>query len=148
MREAEGAALKADLEQRLRSMEEELERVQTRAPLRLEAEAVRLRQAIEELSQLDNVDEDRLARELAYSAERWDINEEIVRFQAHLQAFREALSDEEAGPAGKRLGFLVQEMHREANTIASKANDTEIAHASVTIREEIERLREQLENVE
>ena len=58
------------------------------------------------------------------------------------------LSDAERGPAGKRLGFLVQEMHREANTIASKANDTEIAHASVTIREEIERLREQLENIE
>ena len=91
--------------------------------------------------------EDRLAKEIAYLAERWDINEELVRFRAHLDAFRKTLS-QGGEPVGKRLGFLVQEMHREANTIASKANDLEIGHASVALREEIERLREQLENVE
>jgi uncharacterized protein (TIGR00255 family) len=148
MREAEGAALEKDMMQRLRSMEDEVALVEDRAPLRLKAEAVRLREAIKELAQQESVDEDRLAREVAYLAERWDINEELVRFRAHLQAFREALAGSDGGPAGKRLGFLVQEMHREANTIGSKANDTEISHASVAIREEIERLREQLENVE
>jgi uncharacterized protein (TIGR00255 family) len=94
------------------------------------------------------VDEDRLAKEVAYLADRWDINEELVRFRAHLRAFRETMAASSEEPAGKRLGFLVQEMHREANTIGSKANDLQIGHASVGIREEIERLREQLENVE
>ena len=105
-------------------------------------------ESVRELSEKEEVDEDRLAKEIAYLAERWDINEEIVRFQAHLKAFRDTLASDSGEPAGKRLGFLVQEMHREANTIGSKANDLEMGHASVAIREEIERLREQLENVE
>jgi len=148
MRESEGAELKADLEGRLQAMDEGLGTVEARAPERLLAERDRLRAAIQELSQQEEVDEDRLARELAYLAERWDINEELVRFRAHLVAFRKTLGEGDGEPVGKRLGFLVQEMHREANTIASKANDLEIGHASVAIREEIERLREQLENVE
>jgi uncharacterized protein (TIGR00255 family) len=94
------------------------------------------------------MDADRLAREVAYLAERWDVNEEVVRLRAHLLAFRETLRAGDGEPVGKRLGFLVQEMHREANTIASKANDLEMGRASMIIREEIERLREQLENVE
>ncbi|MFC1660703.1 YicC/YloC family endoribonuclease [Gemmatimonadota bacterium] len=148
MREAEGNRLEEDLLERLEAMEEELARIGARAPLRLEAERDRLQAAIRELSQQDGVDEDRMARELAYVADRWDINEELVRFRAHIDAFRDTLGDATGEASGKRLGFLVQEMHREANTIASKANDVEIAHASVTVREEIERLREQLENVE
>ena len=94
------------------------------------------------------MDEDRLAREIAYLAERWDINEEIVRYRSHIELFREALSGNGAEPVGKRLGFLVQEMHREANTIGSKANDAGIAQAAVGLKEEIERVREQVENVE
>ncbi|MGW8267504.1 MAG: YicC/YloC family endoribonuclease [Longimicrobiales bacterium] len=148
MREKEGARLESDLLDRLRRMEEELARVEALAPGRLVAERDRLREAIRELSQQAEVDEDRLAKEVAYMADRWDINEEIVRFRAHLHAFRDTLASDSREPVGKRLGFLVQEMHREANTIGSKANDLEIGHASVAIREEIERLREQLENVE
>jgi uncharacterized protein (TIGR00255 family) len=148
MREAEGRRLEEDLAERLERLDAELARIGERAPVRLEAERDRLRTAIQELAQQDGVDEDRLARELAYTAERWDINEELVRFRAHLHAFRDTLQDTSEEAWGKRLGFLVQEMHREANTIASKANDVEIGHASVAIREEIERLREQLENVE
>jgi uncharacterized protein (TIGR00255 family) len=148
MREKEGARLEADLLERLRRMEEELSRVEALAPGRLVAERDRLRAAIRDLSQQAEVDEDRLAKEVAYMADRWDINEEIVRFRAHLHAFRDTLSSDTGDAVGKRLGFLVQEMHREANTIGSKANDLEIGHASVAIREEIERLREQLENVE
>jgi uncharacterized protein (TIGR00255 family) len=148
MREKEGGRLQRDLLQRLESMEEELGRIEERAPARLVAERERLRAAIQELSEQAEVDEDRLAKEVAYLADRWDINEEIVRFRAHVQAFRDTLSSDPGDGVGKRLGFLVQEMHREANTIGSKANDLEMGHASVAIREEIERLREQLENVE
>lgn len=148
MREAEGARLQEDLSGRLQAMEERLAVIEDRAPGRLVAERDRLQAAIRELSQQDEVDQDRLAKEMAYLAERWDINEEVVRFRAHLDAFGETLDEGDGEPVGKRLGFLVQEMHREANTIASKANDLEIGHASVAIREEIERLREQLENVE
>jgi uncharacterized protein (TIGR00255 family) len=148
MREEEGACLTDDLRERLEAIEEGLTHIQSRAPERLVTERERLRAAIKELSQQDEVDEDRLAKEVAYLADRWDINEEMVRFRAHLDAFRKTLDTQGGEPVGKRLGFLVQEMHREANTIASKANHLEIGHASVAIREEIERLREQLENVE
>jgi uncharacterized protein (TIGR00255 family) len=148
MREKEGARLEDDLLERLRRMEEELSKIEERAPERLVAERARLREAIQELSRQTEVDEDRLAKEVAYLADRWDINEEIVRFRAHLQAFQDTLASDAGEAVGKRLGFLVQEMHREANTIGSKANDLEMGHASVAIREEIERLREQLENVE
>jgi uncharacterized protein (TIGR00255 family) len=148
MRKNEGLLLEEDLRERLRTMESLLEAIEKKAPLRLVAERDRLQAAVRELAQQESMDEDRLAKEIAYLAERWDINEEIVRFRAHLHAFRETLDRGDGEPVGKRLGFLVQEMHREVNTIASKANDLEIAHASVTIREDIERLREQLENVE
>ena len=76
------------------------------------------------------------------------MNEEIVRFRSHVDLFREALAADASEPVGKRLGFLVQEMHREANTIGSKANDPEITEASLALKEEIERIREQVENVE
>jgi uncharacterized protein (TIGR00255 family) len=148
LRRAEGARLRDDLEGRLDAMAAGLEVVAQRAPERLVRERDRLRAAIQELSGQVEVDEDRLAREVAYLAERWDVNEEIVRFRAHLAAFREALALDGGEPVGKRLGFLAQELLREANTIGSKANDAGIAQASMAIKEEIERLREQVENVE
>jgi uncharacterized protein (TIGR00255 family) len=148
MRLEEGRRLAEDLEGRLAVMAERLDFIEARAPERLLAERDRLRASILELSQMEDVDEDRLAKEIAYLAERWDINEELVRFRAHLEAFRQTMEEKGDQAVGKRLGFLVQEMHREANTIGSKANDPEIGHASVAMREEIERLREQLENVE
>jgi uncharacterized protein (TIGR00255 family) len=148
LREAEGARLHDDLAGRLEAMAAHLATVAERAPDRLVRERDRLRGAIRELTEQVEVDEDRLAREIAYLAERWDINEEIVRFRSHIELFREALDSHSAEPVGKRLGFLVQEMHREANTIGSKANDQAIAEASVALKEEVERLREQVENVE
>lgn len=146
MREAEGRRLREDLEARLDAMVELVGRVEVRAPERLLAERDRLREAIRVLSEGVGVDEDRLAREVAHLAERWDIAEETVRFRAHVDAFREAVDGE--GEQGKRLGFLVQELNREANTIGSKANDAVIAHLSLSLKEEIERIREQLENIE
>lgn len=148
LREAEGRRLQEDMEGRLEALATELDRVEAQAPERLVSERDRLAEAVRELTDQVEVDEDRLAREIAYLAEKWDINEEVVRFRAHLEAFREALDGEPEEPVGKRLGFLVQEMHREANTIGSKANDALIAQAAVAMKEEIERLREQVENVE
>jgi uncharacterized protein (TIGR00255 family) len=147
-REAEGERLAADLEGRLAAMSAALDQVAERAPQRLVAERDRLRQAVKELAEQTEVDEDRLAREIAYLAEKWDINEELVRFRSHIELFREALAGDASEPVGKRLGFLVQEMHREANTIGSKANDAQISQASVALKEEVERVREQVENVE
>lgn len=130
-------------------MEGELDRVGRRAPERLVAERDRLREAIRELVDPEaSVDEERIAREVAHLAERWDIHEELVRFRSHLDMFRAAIREGESGGVGKRLSFIAQELLREANTIGSKANDSEIAHSVVGLKEEIERLREQVENVE
>lgn len=148
LREAEGTKLYADLVQRLDGMATQLDIIEARAPERLVSERERLRGSILELSEQVEIDEDRLAREVAYLSDKWDINEEIVRFRSHTDQFRQALDAEGFEPVGKRLGFLMQEMHREANTIGSKANDTIMAQASVVLKEEIERVREQVENVE
>ena len=148
LREVEGARLREDLEARLEAMEVELERIRELAPRRLLAERDRLRAQIRELAEAEDVDEERLAREVAYLAERWDINEELVRLASHIQLFRDTLAEDGTEPVGKRLSFVVQEMHREVNTIGSKANDAAITRSSVAMKEEIEKLREQVENVE
>jgi uncharacterized protein (TIGR00255 family) len=148
MRQDEGKRLEQDLENRLAAMESSLDAIESAAPLRLAAERDRLRAAVEELIQGHRVDEARIAQEIAMLAERWDINEELVRFRSHIELFRELLASGAPEGVGKRLSFLVQEMHREANTTGSKANSAEIAHRVVAVKEEIERLREQVENVE
>jgi len=148
-REREGESLRADLEGRLSELDAALDIVEERAPVRLEAERERLREKIDDLLGDDvEVDEERLAREVAWLADKWDINEELVRFRGHIELMRETLDGDGSESVGKRLSFIVQEMHREANTIGSKANDTEIGHAAVRMKEEVERLREQVENVE
>jgi len=148
MRETEGRRLQKDLEDGLDAISRELDRIESLAPGRLVRERDRLREFVQELANQEDVDEDRLAREIAYLAEKWDINEEVVRFRSHVALFLETLEAGSAEPAGKRLSFVVQEMHREANTIGAKANDAEIVRGSVALKEEIERLREQVENVE
>ena len=107
--------------------------------------AERLREKIASLLAPGTVAEDRLATEIALIAERSDIVEEIVRFRSHNAQFLDTLA--QGGEVGKRLNFLLQEMHREANTISAKAADAEIAHWVVEIKEEIERLREQVQNL-
>ena len=148
MRRAEGERLKADLLGVLAAMREELGRVEERAPARLAEERDRLSAAIEEL--LGNVpaDPDRIAREIAHLAERWDINEEIVRLRSHMLLFEETLDGADGAPVGKRLGFIMQEMHREANTIGAKANDARMAEWVMSLKGGVERIREQLENVQ
>jgi uncharacterized protein (TIGR00255 family) len=148
MREAEGLRLASDLEERISAIGAHLDAVEARAPERLVEHRDRLRAAVQELSEQVDVDDERMAREIAYMAEKWDINEEVVRFRSHLELFREALEGDGSETVGKRLSFLAQEMHREANTIGSKANDAALSQASIAIKEELERIREQVENVE
>ena len=92
------------------------------------------------------VDSQRLELEIALLADKLDVTEECVRFRSHNKFFLDALHNADA--AGRKLNFLIQEMNREANTIGSKSNDTEIAHLVVSIKEELEKIREQLQNVE
>ncbi len=145
-RATEGAALGRELELRLSMIEEQLRTVEERAPDRLSAERDRLRKVVAELMDGRELNEDRLAQEIALIAEKLDTTEEIVRLRTHLAAARQAIPEE--APAGKRLGFLAQEMLREMNTIGSKANDAPIAHAVIAMKGELEKFREQAENVE
>ena len=148
MREREGAALAEDLLARADAIVASLSLVEARAPERLNEHSERLRERVRELADGVDVDRDRLAQEIAYLAERWDVGEETVRLRAHIDRLRETIEDGPDEPVGKRLSFLVQEMHREINTIGAKANDTEIAHRVIEMKNEVERLREQVENVE
>lgn len=151
MREAEGGRLEEELRRAVSRIEAETGAIEALAPGRLVRERDRLRDRVEALAGEVGVDEERLAREIAYLAEKWDIAEEVARLRSHVALFMETLDaagGSGAGTAGKRLGFVVQEMHREANTVGAKANDASISAAAVAIKEELERLREQLENVE
>ena len=94
------------------------------------------------------MDPQRLAQEIAIIADRLDVGEEIDRFTSHIAAFRETLGDGAGEPVGKRLGFLLQELLREANTTGSKANDAAMLQDVVAVKEELERIREQVENLE
>lgn len=148
MRTAEGARLADVLRARLAIMASAYDRIAARAPTRLVEQRDRLRAAVRELADGVALDEGRLAQEIAVLADRLDVSEEIDRFRAHLAAFAELLDDHGVEPVGKRLGFLLQEMLREANTTGSKANDAPMLGEVVTVKEELERIREQVENVE
>ena len=146
MRAREGEALAAELRHRLELLEGSAEVIARRAPERLIRERDRLRASVAELLDGRQADDARLAQEIAFQADRLDITEELVRFRAHVAAVRDALAEER--PAGKRLGFLAQELGREVNTMGSKANDAEIAQQVIAMKVELEKFREQLENLE
>ena len=146
MRAREGAALAAELAGRLGALETGARAIEQRAPERLTAELARLKQAVAELAAGVQVDEQRLAVEVALMADRVDITEELVRLRTHLAACREALASD--GAVGKQLGFLGQELLREVNTIGSKANDAAITQTVIAMKGELEKFREQLDNLE
>jgi uncharacterized protein (TIGR00255 family) len=146
MRRDEGLALREDFLGRLTAIGEMTREIERKAPLALEACRDRLAERVQELSRGLPVDEVRLAQEVAYLAERSDITEELVRIRSHLNQFREMLDDSE--PVGRKLEFLLQEINREANTIGSKASDAGIAQVAVEIKSELEKMREQVQNVE
>ncbi|MBT6148090.1 MAG: YicC family protein, partial [Gemmatimonadetes bacterium] len=129
MRSREGATLVTDLRERIATLDKQIEQIHTWAQGERERARERLRERIEGLLRPGEVDEDRLMTEIVLVAERADITEEIVRFRSHTKQFLTAL--EEGGEVGRRLNFLLQELHREINTITSKATASEIIHTAV-----------------
>jgi uncharacterized protein (TIGR00255 family) len=148
MRAAEGAALAADLQQHCEAISQGLEQIRTRSTVALERYQEKLKKRVDELlagAKLE-LDQDTLAREVAIFADRSDISEEITRLDSHLQQFAKSCKADNV--AGRRMDFISQEMLREANTISSKAANTEIAQCVVDIKCRIDRIKEQVQNVE
>jgi uncharacterized protein (TIGR00255 family) len=146
MREKEGEQLSADLAGRAAAVEDMVEAVEERAPLRVEEARDKLRDRLSQLMNGDEgVDPSRLALEVALIADRLDCTEECVRLRGHCRHFLSALREE---GAGRKLNFLLQEMNREANTIGSKASDLGISEQVILMKEEIEKIREQAQNIE
>lgn len=148
MRKEEGGRLAQSIRERLGVIESALGRLGERSPLRLAEQKARLERAVAELAGGVAVDPQRLAQEIAIMADRLDVSEELDRFASHLQSFGDTLDDDGREPVGKRLSFVLQEMLREANTTGSKANDAAMLAEVVSVKEELERIREQVENLE
>lgn len=147
MRAVEGAELAHEMQSRLAIIDSLLPEIESRATDLPAQYRDRLEKRLAELSRGKPIDETRLAQEVAYLAERSDIAEELARLRSHIAQVAQTLKGE-AGEAGKRLDFLLQELNREANTVLSKSGDVGISEAAITIKTEVEKLREQVQNVE
>ncbi|WP_109206569.1 YicC/YloC family endoribonuclease [Moorella sp. Hama-1] len=146
MRQVEGQRLQADLEARAELVRSHLEAIRERAPEIPREYAARLRERVAQLTGGLALDPGRLEMEAALLADRADITEEIVRLASHLEGMTAAMAGTE--PAGRRLDFILQEMWREINTIGSKAGDLAISHLVVAVKGELEKMREQVQNIE
>jgi len=146
MRENEGRALAKDLLDRLGAIRKSLADIETRLPQLNLLHTERLRARIGELAHATDLAPERLAMEVALAAERGDVTEETVRLKSHLDHAEELIRGQEA--AGRKLNFLLQEMQREANTLGSKVRDTEVVRHVLEIKSELERIREQIQNIE
>ena len=151
MRIAEGSELQADLEKRLNSLVNIANSIGKRAPEVREHHMARLRERIAEIADMpadEALIEQRLALEIAIFADKSSIDEELVRLASHIEQFKTTIIDNKAnGPVGKKLDFIIQEMNREANTIGSKANDIRITDLMIELKNEIENIREQVQNI-
>lgn len=146
MRTAEGERLVKDVTDRTEFILSKVEFVETRSPETVNAYKEKITQKIKEMLNDNTVDEGRILTEVAIFADKVAVAEETVRLRSHIKQFNSLLSSDE--PVGRKLDFIVQEMNREANTIGSKAQDIEIAHTVVDIKSEIEKIREQIQNME
>ncbi|HYT48829.1 MAG TPA: YicC/YloC family endoribonuclease [Pyrinomonadaceae bacterium] len=151
MRESEGATLAEEMRVRIAKIEAEVPVIESAAEGLVDAYRQRLQKRITELinrsgNQTIELDTGRLAQEVAYLADRSDITEELTRLRSHLEQFRVAIDGK--GDVGKRLDFLLQELNREANTLLSKSTEVSIKDAGLAIKAEVEKLREQVQNVE
>ncbi|MCK9409064.1 MAG: YicC family protein [Bacteroidetes bacterium] len=147
MREKEGAELSRDSKERIQKINKSIDTVEQLSKKRIPEERKRLNEKIAQLVEDKGIiNTQRLELEIAILSEKLDVTEECVRFRSHNKFFLEALQSKES--EGRKLNFLIQEMGREANTIGSKCNDVEIAHIVVGIKEELEKIREQLQNIE
>ena len=146
MREVEGAKLRADVESRADAIIANVEKVEAASPETLAAYRERLYNKISEVIGDRTVDEQRLITECAIFADRIAVDEETVRLRSHIDQLRAVLASDE--PAGRKLDFIVQEINRETNTIGSKSQNSAIAHTVVDMKAEIEKIREQIQNIE
>lgn len=147
MRIKEGIILKKDMESQIIKIEKMVMEIENRSPIVVEEYKEKLKDRIEELLDEEyNLDEERLNNEIAFFADKSDINEEIVRFNSHISQFLKALKETE--PVGRKLDFIIQEMNREINTIGSKANDLVIGNYVIDVKSELEKMREQAQNIE
>ncbi len=146
MRKQEGRELAKDFQERVTLLEENIDKIEALSKSQVPAERERLRERIKQLIDPGGVDEARLEMELALMADRIDVTEECVRFRSHTKFFLKAFEDQDS--AGRKLNFLLQELNREANTIGSKSALPEIAHLVVHLKEELEKIREQVQNIE
>ena len=146
MRRVEGEATANDLRERLVILEELLGAVEQRAPQIPQEWQGKLQERLARLQQNLEWDPQRVAQEIAVYADRCDISEELVRFRSHLGQFRSMFDDAE--PVGRRMDFLVQELNREVNTMGSKSNDAELTRVVVAMKAELEKVREQVQNIE
>lgn len=146
MREAEGVKMREDVEQRLNYIEQLVEKVEERSPMVTEAYRERLYNKLSEILNDKKIDEQRILTEAAVFSEKTAVDEETVRLKSHINQFRNLLKINE--PVGRKLDFLIQEFNRESNTIGSKAQDVEITKIVVELKSEIEKIREQIQNIE
>ena len=150
MREREGELLRTEIISRLNEIEARIPKIESEASSVADEYATRLTKRVNDMlarneSQVE-IDQGRLAQEVAYLADRADISEEIARLRSHIEHFRGIISEE--SDVGKRLDFLTQELNREANTIASKTNNMTVKENALAVKSEIEKIREQIQNVE
>jgi uncharacterized protein (TIGR00255 family) len=146
MREKEGQALKKELLRLLKQIAKRVEDIATALPAILTARQTALKERLDKLLQGVDIDPARLAQEASILTDKVDITEELTRTRSHIDQFRDYLELDE--PVGRRLDFLLQEFHREINTVSSKINNSEVAHLSVELKNDIEKMREQVQNLE
>ena len=146
MREEEGKYLQNDLSERIDTIEKHAEQIKTRQPEIIQEYKARLKEKIKLLNDGIEIDESRLAQETAILADRCDITEEITRFVSHLKQFRKLFESTE--PMGRKLEFITQEINREVNTMGSKSSDIQVANLVIEIKSALEKIREQLQNIE
>ncbi len=145
-REQEGAHLKSDILYKLDLLEEKVARIESRSPQLMTAYREKLEEKVKELLEDGQLEDSRIAAEVVLYADKICNDEETVRLKSHIQNMRNVL--EENGGVGRKLDFLAQEMNRESNTILSKANDLEISNIAIDLKTEIEKIREQIQNIE
>lgn len=146
MKMNEGQQISKDMLARMKKISGILDKIESISTNKIPEERERLRQRVAQLFDSDEIDEHRIQMELVLIADKLDISEECVRMRSHIKFFFETFKDQD--PIGRKINFLMQEMNREVNTIGSKSNDTEIAHLVVAVKEDLERIREQVQNLE
>ncbi|MBW2001235.1 MAG: YicC family protein [Deltaproteobacteria bacterium] len=146
MRINEGMALEKDFLERLNRITRYIDEIRSRTTVIVESYRDKLMQKINKLIKPIEINEDRIIQEVALMADRSDITEELIRVESHLEQFRNFINQDDA--VGRRLDFLLQEINREVNTMGSKASDSFVSHLAVEIKAELEKLREQIQNVE